>query len=88
MTAAHERSVPGRRLHLALPTPDEDLAGLGDVHPADLRIEPDYEHGLVSLQLIEPGQPPVEIVLGVAAAIDVALRIAASAARIRERWRE
>jgi hypothetical protein len=40
------------------------------------------------LRLTTREQAWVEVMLDVAAAIDVALRIAASAARIRERWRD
>ena len=40
------------------------------------------------LRVVEPGRPELELVLGAAAALDAALRIAAAVARLRELWRE
>ena len=82
-----DNSAPPRRLHLSLP-PEDDLTQLGEIHPAALDITPDFEAGLISMRLVEPGQAePLEIVLGPAAGLDTALKLVAAVARLREIWR-
>jgi hypothetical protein len=81
-------SAPPRRLHLSLPEPIDDLTRLGDVTPVELHISADHEAGLVVMRVVEPGRPELELVLGAAAGLDAALRIAAAVARLKELWRD